>query len=149
MYWSVLEAEWMRLFPTEDWIMMTFIRNLKKKVDAGADHLISQLFFNNNYFYDYCEKVRCAGIDVPIDAGVMPVTKKAQLERMVNLCGASIPPRFAKILNKYESNPKALMAAGLAHTISQIVDLVANDVDGIHIYTMNDPYVAKRIHDNI
>ncbi|MDD6327289.1 MAG: methylenetetrahydrofolate reductase [NAD(P)H] [Eubacteriales bacterium] len=125
------------------------IRNLKKKIDAGASHLISQLFFDNEVFYQFCDKVRCAGIDVPIDAGVMPVTNKAQIERMVNMCGASLPTRFEKILKKYEDSKESLLDAGLAYTIHQIVDLIANDVDGVHIYTMNNPAVAKRICDSI
>lgn len=129
--------------------MVTDIRNLKKKVDAGADHLISQLFFDNDVFYQFYEKTRCAGIDVPIDAGVMPVTNKAQIERMVTMCGASLPVKFEKILRKYEGNKQALMDAGLAYTIHQVVDLIANDVDGVHIYTMNNPAVAKRICDSI
>lgn len=128
---------------------ITDIRNLKKKVDAGASHLISQLFFDNELFYRFYEKTRCAGIDVPIDAGVMPVTNKAQIERMVNLCGASLPVKFEKMLRKYEDNKAALLDAGLAYTINQVVDLIANDVDGVHIYTMNNPAVAKRICDSI
>lgn len=125
------------------------IRNLKKKVDAGASHLISQLFFDNEMFYQFSEKVKCAGIDVPIDAGVMPVTNKAQIERMVSMCGASLPYKFEKILRKYEDNREALFDAGIAYTINQIVDLIANDVDGVHIYTMNNPVVAKRICDSV
>lgn len=129
--------------------MISDIRNLKTKVDAGANHLISQLFFNNQVFYEFYEKTRYAGIDVPIDAGVMPVTNKAQIERMVTMCGASLPENFQKILKKYEDNKQALMDAGLAYTIHQVVDLIANDVDGVHIYTMNNPVVAKRICDSI
>lgn len=125
------------------------IRNLKKKVDAGADHLISQLFFDNEVFYQFGEKVKCAGIDVPIDAGVMPVTNKAQIERMVNMCGATLPPKFQKMLQKYENNREALFDAGMVYTVNQIVDLIASDVDGVHIYTMNNPVVAKRICDSV
>lgn len=128
---------------------ITDIRNLKKKVDAGVNHLISQLFFDNDLYYQFYEKTRCAGIDVPIDAGVMPVTNKAQIERMVTMCGASLPSKFEKILRKYEDNKEALLDAGLAYTINQVVDLIANDVDGVHIYTMNNPEVAKRICDSI
>lgn len=129
--------------------LITDIRNLKTKVDAGVNHLISQLFFDNDIFYQFCEKARCAGIDVPIDAGVMPVTNKAQIERMVNMCGASLPVKFERMLRKYENNKEAIMDAGLAYTINQIVDLIANDVDGVHIYTMNNPVVARRICDSI
>ncbi len=124
---------------------ITDIRNLKRKVDAGANHLVSQLFFDNEMFYHFYEKTRIAGIEVPIDAGVMPVTNRAQIERMVNMCGASLPPKFERILHKYEDNKEALFDAGMAYTINQIVDLIAHDVDGIHIYTMNNPTVAKRI----
>lgn len=128
---------------------VTDIRYLKKKVDAGVNHLISQLFFDNELFYQFYEKTRCAGIDVPIDAGVMPVTNKAQIERMVTMCGATLPSKFEKILRKYEDDKEALFDAGLAYTINQVVDLIANDVDGVHIYTMNNPTVAKRICDSI
>lgn len=129
--------------------LITDIRNLKTKVDAGVNHLISQLFFDNDIFYQFCEKARCAGIDATIDAGVMPVTNKAQIERMVNMCGASLPVKFERMLRKYENNKDAIMDAGLAYTINQIVDLIANDVDGVHIYTMNNPVVAGRICDSI
>lgn len=128
---------------------ITDIHNLKRKVDAGVEHLVSQLFFDNDIFYRFYEKTRIAGIFVPIDAGVMPVTNKAQIERMVNMCGASLPPKFKKILYKYENDNEALFDAGMAYTINQIVDLIANDVDGVHIYTMNNPIVAKRICDGI
>lgn len=128
---------------------ITDIRNLKKKVDAGTDHLISQLFFDNEMFYQFYEKARIAGIDVPIDAGVMPVTNKAQVERMIHTCGASLPPKFERIFHKYENNKEALLDAGMVYTINQIVDLIAHDVDGVHIYTMNNPVIAKRICDGI
>lgn len=128
---------------------VTDIRNLKRKVDAGADHLVSQLFFDNEMFYDFYEKTRIAGIDVPVDAGIMPVTNKAQIERMVNTCGASLPPKFQRILQKYDDNKEALFDAGMAYTLNQIVDLMAHDVDGVHIYTMNNPAVAKRICDGV
>lgn len=128
---------------------ITDILNLKKKVDQGADHLISQLFFDNELFYSFVEKLQIAGINVPVEAGIMPVINKAQIERMVTLCGASLPEKFRKIMNKYEGNKAALFDAGMAYAINQIVDLLANDVDGIHIYTMNNPVVAKRICDGI
>ena len=125
------------------------IRHLKEKVDAGAGHLISQLFFDNQYFYSFVEMARVAGIDVPIEAGIMPVINAAQIERMVSLCGASLPPKFKKIMDKYAENKEALFDAGMAYAINQIVDLLANGVDGIHIYTMNNATVAKRICDGI
>lgn len=125
------------------------IIHLKEKVDAGAAHLISQLFFDNNLFYSFVEKTRIAGIHTPIEAGIMPVINKAQIERMVTLCGASLPEKFRRILNKYENNKEALFDAGMAYAINQIVDLLAHDVEGIHIYTMNNPIVAQRICDGI
>jgi methylenetetrahydrofolate reductase (NADPH) len=121
------------------------VLNLKKKVDAGAGHLISQLFFDNALFYRFLERAKIAGIRVPIEAGIMPVTNKRQIERMVSLCGASLPPKFAKMMQRYESKPEALRDAGIAYAVEQIVDLIANGADGIHLYTMNNPYVARRI----
>ena len=121
------------------------ILNLKKKVDAGASHLISQLFFDNESYYRFIERMRIAEIDVPVEAGIMPVTNKAQIERMVSLCGASLPSKFTKVMQRYESRPEALRDAGIAYAVEQIVDLIANGVDGIHLYTMNNPYVARRI----
>ena len=121
------------------------VLNLKKKVDAGATHLISQLFFDNAFFYRFLERTKIAGINVPIEAGIMPVTNKKQIERMVSLCGASLPPKFAKMMQKYENKPEALRDAGIAYAVEQIVDLLANGVDGIHLYTMNNPTVAEKI----
>ncbi len=121
------------------------IHHLKEKVDAGASHLISQLFFDNSLFYTFQVKTILAGINVPIVAGIMPVINKAQIERMVTLCGASLPEKFRRIMNKYENDREALFDAGMAYAINQIVDLLAHDVDGIHIYTMNNIKVAERI----
>ncbi len=125
------------------------IKNLKRKVDAGAEHLMSQLFFDNAHFYDFLEKARIAGIEVPIEAGIMPVVNKNQIERMVSMCGASLPAKFSKIMQKYEHQPEALRDAGIAYAIDQIVDLISNGADGIHLYTMNNPYVARRINDAV
>lgn len=125
------------------------ILNLKHKVDCGAEHLISQLFFNNEDFYSFREKARLAGITVPIEAGIMPVTNKSQVLRMATMCGASIPRKMSRLLNKFENNPKALEDAGIAYAIDQIIDLIANGVDGIHLYTMNKPYIAQRIFNSI
>lgn len=125
------------------------ILNLKHKVDCGAEHLISQLFFNNEDFYSFLEKAKLAGIDVPIEAGIMPVTNKNQILRMATMCGASIPRKMSRILNRFENNPKALEDAGIAYAIDQIIDLIANGVDGIHLYTMNKPYIAQRIFDAV
>ncbi len=125
------------------------IVNLKKKVEAGASHLISQLFFDNSVFYEFREKTAIAGIDVPIEAGIMPVVNKNQIERMVTTCGASLPRKFVRIMQKYENNPEALRDAGIAYAVNQIVDLVASGVDGIHLYTMNNAYVAKKISEAV
>ncbi len=123
------------------------IINLKKKVDNGAQFLISQLFFDNKSFYDFEKRCKLAGIDVPIEAGIMPVVNKKQIQRMVSLCGASLPAKFSRIMNRYEDNPEALRDAGIAYAVDQCVDLIANGVSGIHLYTMNNPYVARRITD--
>lgn len=125
------------------------ILNLKKKVEAGAEHLISQLFFDNQFFYSFQEKARLAGITVPIEAGIMPVVNKAQIERMVTLCGASLPSKFAKMLQRFEYSPQALRDAGIAYAIDQIVDLISQGVDGIHLYTMNNAYIARKISESI
>ena len=125
------------------------IKYLKYKVDCGAEHLISQLFFDNNSFYDFKEKCEIANIKVPIEAGIMPVTNKKQIERMISLCGASLPRKFTKMMQKYEDSPEAIRDAGIAYAIDQIIDLVANGVDGIHLYTMNNSYIASRIYDAI
>lgn len=121
------------------------ILNLKKKVDAGASHLISQLFFDNNAYYRFIERAKIARINVPIEAGIMPITNKNQITRMVSMSGACLPAKFSKILQKYENKPEALRDAGIAYAIEQIVDLIANGVDGIHLYTMNNPYIAQKI----
>ena len=125
------------------------VLNLKKKVDAGADHLITQLFFDNDAFYRFREKTAIAGINVPIEAGIMPVVNKNQIERMVSMCGASLPSKFSKMMQKYEHNPEALRDAGIAYAINQIVDLLSDGVDGIHLYTMNNAYVARKISEAI
>ncbi|MDE7193014.1 MAG: methylenetetrahydrofolate reductase [NAD(P)H] [Oscillospiraceae bacterium] len=125
------------------------IENLKKKVDAGAEHLISQLFFDNHHFYEFLDKARAAGINVPIEAGIMPCVNANQIQRMVTMCGASLPPKFTKIMARFESNPEAMRDAGIAYAIDQIIDLAANGVDGIHLYTMNNPYVARKISKSV
>ena len=125
------------------------MRHLKKKVDAGAEVLLSQLFFDNNYFYRFVEDCRIAGIDVPVTPGIMPVINAAQIKRMVTICGASLPERFEKIIQRYGDNKTALFDAGMAYALSQIIDLLANDVDGLHLYTMNNPVVARRICEGI
>ena len=129
--------------------MIDDIRNLKKKVDAGAEHLISQLFFENSHFYDFLEKARIAGINVPIEAGIMPCTNAKQIQRMVSMCGASLPPKFTKMIHRYGDNDEAMRDAGIAYAVDQIIDLVANGVDGIHLYTMNNPYIARKISESV
>ena len=129
--------------------MDTDIRHLKEKVDAGASHLITQLFFDNDSFYDFRYRAARAGVNVPIEAGIMPVTNRKQIERMVTMCGASLPRKFTKIVQRFEDNPEALRDAGIAYAIDQIVDLVTDGVDGIHLYTMNNPYVARKISEAV
>ena len=129
--------------------LISDVLDLKKKVDAGAEHLISQLFFNNEDFYRFRDRCELAGIDVPIEAGIMPVTSKQSILRMVSMCGASIPSKLAKILNRFEDKPKAFEEACIAYAIDQIIDLISNEVDGIHLYTMNKPYIAQRIFEVI
>ena len=122
------------------------IMNLKNKVDCGVDHLITQLFLDNRRFYDFREKTQLAGINVPIEAGIMPVTNKKQIERMVKLCGVELPTKFVRVLERYEDNPIALRDAGIAYAVDQITDLLAEGVDGIHLYTMNNPCIAHKIY---
>ena len=125
------------------------LRYLKQKVDAGAQHLVSQLFFDNEDFLRFLERARIAGITVPIEAGIMPVLNQKSIERMVSLCGASIPRKLSRILARYGDHPEALREAGIAYAIDQISDLVAAGVDGIHLYTMNNPAVARQISDSV
>lgn len=125
------------------------VENLKIKVDAGATHLISQLFFDNDYYYDFLDMAAKKGVNVPIEAGIMPVTNKKQIERMVTLCGASLPPKFAKMMQKYGDNPEAIVESGIAYAVDQIVDLLSYNVDGIHLYAMNNPYVVNKIYSAI
>lgn len=125
------------------------MRHMRTKVDAGAEVLLSQLFFDNDMFYRFVEDSRIAGIDVPITPGIMPVINAAQIKRMVTLCGASLPEKFEKIIKRYGDNKQALFDAGMAYALSQIIDLLANDVDGLHLYTMNNPVVARRICEGI
>ena len=125
------------------------IENLKIKVDAGASHLISQLFFDNASFYKFIEKARAAGINVPIEAGIMPCVNAKQIQRMVGMCGASLPTKFTKMIARYENNPEAMRSAGIAYAVDQIIDLCANGVDGIHLYTMNNPVIARKIAESV
>lgn len=121
------------------------IRNLVKKVDAGASSLVSQLFLDNEDFYRFRDMCAVAGICVPVQAGIMPVTNKKSVERMVKMCGVKLPTKFRRIMDRYENDPVALSDAGIAYAVDQIVDLLASGVDGIHLYIMNKPYVARKI----
>ena len=123
--------------------------HLKEKVDAGADFMITQLFFDNEIFFRFMERVRAIGIGIPVIAGVMPVLNSRQIGRIVSLCGASIPPRFARIMSRYEHNPEALAEAGIAYATEQIIDLLSWGADGVHLYTMNRPEVAGRIMEGL
>ena len=125
------------------------IEHLKEKVDCGVDYLITQMFFDNSLFYKFREKARKEGIDVPIEAGIMPVINKKQVDRIIELSDAYFPEKFNKILDKYDDNPEALRDAGIAYAVEQIVDLISSEVDGIHLYTMNNPYVARRIKEAV
>lgn len=123
--------------------------HLKEKTDAGAELLLSQLFFDNDLFFRFTEDCRIAGIRTPIIPGIMPVINAAQITRMVTMCGASFPARFQKIINKFQEKKEALFDAGMSYALSQVIDLLANDVDGIHLYTMNNPVVARKICEGI
>lgn len=125
------------------------IEHLKEKVDAGVDFLITQLFFDNELFYNFREKVRKKGIAIPISAGIMPVLNKNQINRIIELSGAALPIKFKRVMNKYENNPEALREAGIAYATEQIIDLMSADIDGIHLYTMNKAEVARKIVNNI
>ncbi|NFL35200.1 methylenetetrahydrofolate reductase [NAD(P)H] [Clostridium botulinum] len=125
------------------------IESMRRKEEAGVSYFISQLFFDNNLYYNFQDEVRAANINLPIEAGIMPVTNKKQIERILSLSGASLPDKFKRIMERYEHNPEALRDAGIAYAVEQIVDLISTGVDGIHLYIMNNPYVAKRISQSI
>ena len=124
------------------------IQNLKKKVDAGCSSLVTQLFFDNERFYDFQDKCTLAGIDVPIYAGIMPILNRNQALRLLKTCeNIHLPRKFRAILDKYEHDPESLRAAGLAYAVDQIVDLVTQDVAGVHLYTMNNAETARHIYE--
>lgn len=123
------------------------IENLKKKVDSGATHLLSQLFFDNEKFYRFQERCQIKGIKVPIEAGIMPATNKKSIERMISMTNAVLPKKFTDMMNRYADHPDAIRDAGIAYAIDQIVDLVTHGVQGIHLYTMNNPHVAIKIYE--
>ena len=123
--------------------------NLKLKVDSGTDFLISQIFFDNEQFYQFRDKLKKLNINIPVIAGIMPVTNAKQIRKITSLCGCTIPEKLKKILDRYEDNPKALKEAGTAYATEQIIDLMTSDIDGIHIYTMNKTETAKKIMNSI
>ena len=125
------------------------IENLKIKIDHGITHLITQLFFDNEKFYSFREQAEKAGVSLPIQAGIMPITNPRQIERTVALSGASIPAKLQRMFDRYCGNEKALFDAGVHYAIEQIMDLIANDVRGIHLYTMNNVEIATRVSDAI
>jgi len=122
---------------------------LKMKVDAGVDFLMTQLFFDNDLFYRFRDEAVRRGITIPLVAGIFPVLNARQVQRIVSLCGASLPPRFTRIMARYVNTPEALAEAGVAYATEQVVDLLTAGVDGIHLYTMNRPETTRRIMDNI
>lgn len=123
--------------------------HLKEKVDAGCEFLTTQMFFDNNILYNFMYKALKKGIDVPVVAGIMPVTNKAQIKRIVSLSGNMVPPRFLAIVDRFGDNPAAMKQAGIAYATEQIIDLIANGVNNVHIYTMNKPDVAGAILENL
>ena len=118
-------------------------------MEAGADFLVTQMFFDNDLFYDFYDKIKKKNIDLPIFTGIMPILNKNQINTILNLTGNSIPNKFKMLLEKYENNPEALKEAGMSYAVSQIIDLLSWGVDGIHIYTMNKPSTARKILENI
>ena len=125
------------------------IVHLKEKVDAGLDFLTTQMFFDNNVYFHYLARLRSAGITIPVLAGIMPVTNGRQIARICALSGTSLPPRFRAIVDRFGDNPTAMMDAGVAYATEQIIDLFANGVDNVHVYTMNRPEIAIRIMLNL
>ena len=123
--------------------------HLKEKVDAGCEFLTTQMFFDNNILYNFMYKALKKGIDVPIVAGIMPVTNAAQIKRITSLSGNMVPPRFLAIVDRFGENPEAMKQAGIAYATEQIIDLIANGVNHLHIYTMNKPDIAGAILDNL
>lgn len=125
------------------------IKHLKEKVDAGAHFLTTQMFFDNNLLYNFLYKIREAGITVPVIAGVMPITNANQVERAIKLSGSFMPQRFKSLVDKFGSNPAAMKQAGIAYATDQIIDLYANGITAVHVYSMNKPEVAAKIQDNL
>jgi len=126
------------------------LKNLKFKTKTGLDFLITQLFFDNELFYQFREKMDLLGIKTPVLAGILPVLNIHQIKKIQELSGCNLPPKFMRILDKYEHNPEALQEAGIAYAVDQIIDLMSSDsVDGIHLYTMNRPEPTRRIMESI
>ena len=125
------------------------IKYLKEKVDAGCSFLTTQMFFDNNLLYNFLYKIREAGITVPIIPGVMPITNGNQVERAIKLSGSFMPQRFKSLVDKFGDTPAAMKQAGIAYATDQIIDLFANGITNVHVYSMNKPDVAKAIQDNL
>ncbi|MBQ3012686.1 MAG: methylenetetrahydrofolate reductase [Clostridia bacterium] len=125
------------------------IKYLKEKVDAGCDFLTTQMFFDNNLFYNFMYKVREAGITVPIIPGIMPITNANMVERSIKMSGSFMPQRFKALVDKFGSDPEAMKQAGIAYATDQIIDLYANGITNVHVYSMNKPEVAERIQTNV
>ncbi len=125
------------------------IKRLKEKVDAGCDFLTTQMFFDNNLLYNFLYKIREAGITVPVIPGIMPITNGNQVERAVKLSGSFMPQRFKSLVDKFGTNPLAMKQAGIAYATDQIIDLYANGIKNVHVYSMNKPDVARLIQGNL
>lgn len=125
------------------------LKHLKEKVDAGCDFLTTQMFFDNNLFYNFLYKAREIGITVPIVPGIMPITNANMVERSVKMSGSFMPQRFKALVDKFGSDPEAMMQAGIAYATDQIIDLYANGITNVHVYSMNKPEVAERIQSNV
>jgi methylenetetrahydrofolate reductase (NADPH) len=125
------------------------IKHLREKVDAGCDFLTTQMFFDNNLLYNFLYKIREAGITVPVIPGIMPITNANQLERAVKLSGSFIPQKFLNLVDKFGAHPDTMMQAGIAYATEQIIDLYANGIKNVHVYSMNKPEVAKAIQSNV
>ena len=125
------------------------IKHLKEKVDAGADFLTTQMVFDNNLFFNFLYKIREAGITVPVLPGIMPITNANQVERAIKLSGAFMPQRFRAVVDKFGSDPDAMKQAGIAYATDQIIDLYANGITNVHVYSMNKPDIAEGIQRNL
>ncbi len=125
------------------------IQHLREKVEAGCSFLTTQMFFDNNIFYNFLYRVREAGISVPVIPGIMPVTNAVQIKRITSISGSPLPQRFRRIVDRYGDRPEAMQQAGIAYAVSQIIDLYANGVNAVHVYSMNKPGVAAAIRDSL